>query len=176
MVDKNFSLLTNLGMSHIQYSRHMHSSSRDTCTNPTARLFRDMQARLLSTGACFPCQSPISQLLTRHTRSSHLKRAVQVARDVRVATSRRRVAMVTASSSQQQKKQQPWGTRLAAVVVGLSLLVTLPWESLDHEFPYDTTEVPDTGPQDKPRCVPLSTAPTQVTAAAWWATHMSHAC
>jgi hypothetical protein len=71
----------------------------------------------------------------------------------RAVSSRRKVAMVTASRSQPPRKQQPWGTRLAAVAVGLSLLVTLPWEKLDHEFAYDTSEVPDAGPQDKPRCV-----------------------
>jgi hypothetical protein len=30
-------------------------------------------------------------------------------------------------------------------------LVHRPWESLDTTFPYDPSELPDTGPQDKPR-------------------------
>ena len=51
-----------------------------------------------------------------------------------------------------KKKGQPWGVRLAAVVCGLSLLVTLPWETLDHAFPYPAVDdVPDVGAQDKPR-------------------------
>lgn len=76
------------------------------------------------------------------------------------------VAISNSRGQQQQQQQQrpgktpsslgsPLGVRFAALVVGISLLVTLPWEKLDHEFPYsqDMEGVPDVGPQDKPRCV-----------------------
>lgn len=92
------------------------------------------------------------QTTVRNRQSLLFIKPTKAARTYCCSFSRRRVAMVTASRSQPPRKQQPWGTRLAAVAVGLSLLVTLPWEKLDHEFPYDTSEVPDTGPQDKPRC------------------------
>lgn len=64
----------------------------------------------------------------------------------------------TSSSSRgrphQQQKQSPWGARAAALALGISLLATLPWEKLDHSFPYENAEeVPDTGAQDKPRLV-----------------------
>jgi hypothetical protein len=90
----------------------------------------------------------------RTVRNRHpllLTKPAEAARTSCRAFSRRKVAMVTASRTQPPPKKQPWGTRLAAVAVGLSLLVTLPWEKLDHDFLYDTSEVPDTGPQDKPR-------------------------
>lgn len=56
-------------------------------------------------------------------------------------------------SGQQAARQQKWVPRLGAVVLGLSMLVTLPWEKLDHEFAYSNATLPDTGPQDKDRCV-----------------------
>jgi hypothetical protein len=55
--------------------------------------------------------------------------------------------------SQQQKQSSPWGVRAAVAALAISLLVSVPWEKLDHSFPYEDLDVPDVGAQDKPRWV-----------------------
>lgn len=64
------------------------------------------------------------------------------------------MASASRQPDRQQQKQNPlWGIRAAVVAVAISLLVSVPWEKLDHSFPYEDLDIPDVGAQDKPRWV-----------------------
>lgn len=62
------------------------------------------------------------------------------------------MASASRQPDRQQQKQNPlWGIRAAVVAVAISLLVSVPWEKLDHSFPYEDLDIPDVGAQDKSR-------------------------
>lgn len=109
----------------MQFQTHLSRSS-------SSRFTTSSRPHLTQTPRLRPLTSPMHSLSIPGSSISSSSMAAEQQKQ-------RRGSLVTAR----------WGA--SAVVLGLSLLVSLPWEQLDHHFPYEKVEVPDVGPQDRPR-------------------------